>query len=115
MIVLGRAVVFQFNAVAVKFCFEPVSIEIVHGGAGKIDIDPCTGLTPGAEEHIGIAMRHKRAVALEHKIIAAIAGCFILHIPEITDAPGTVADVNSRRFGCTCFFAGTDADEQQEV
>ena len=87
---MRSAIIFQFDAGAVKFCFEPIAIKIVHGGAGKIDIDPCTGLTPGAEEHIGIAMRHKRAVALEHKIIAAITGCFILHIPEIADPPGAI-------------------------
>ena len=51
LIVLRRAVVFEFDAGISEFGFEPIAAEIAHGRIGKIDVDPCARLAPGACKH----------------------------------------------------------------
>ena len=58
LIVLRRTVVFEFDAGTAEFGFEPIAAEIAHGRIGKIDVDPCARLAPGACKHARTTMRH---------------------------------------------------------
>ena len=112
LIVLRRAVVFEFDAGIREFRLEPVAIEVAHGRVAEVDIDPGGCLAPCTGICVCAAMRHEGAAIEKHEIVIGIVRCFLLLIPKIADPPGAVFNVNRGLVGCARFLARSNADAQ---
>ena len=115
LIILRRAVVFEFNAGISEFGFKPIASEVAHGRVAEADIDPGACLAPCTGKGVRAAMRHQCTAIEKHEIVIGIIRCFILLIPKIADAPGAVFNINRGLVGCARFLARGNTDEQQEI